>query len=217
MASALQVIVSLSCLWVVIGLSSAAVSPLYQEQLKTADKANQEKSAEESYAPATQPREFGYSVNDGIKGANQVRHETWNNGTMTGMYAYPLGGLDWMVVNYVADDKGFRVVSEKKVTESELMGGHSAVNGSADVDIDRDGSKTSYTVKANEIGQKQKQQQQQQQKQQQQDKVRRNTIEAEHEQEKALSDKDFSEKLLEVLKASNYSLDANKTENATSS
>jgi len=115
------------------------------------------------WAPATQPREFSYHIQDGILGANQVRHEVWKNGTMSGMYAYPLGNNQWQVVDYIADGKGFRVTNTKAVSEQELMDGHKPASQQADVDIDRDGLKTSYSVKASEINQKAKQQKQKQQ------------------------------------------------------
>jgi len=155
MASTLQVTLVSTCLFVIFGLTSSAVSPLLQEQLKANDKLAPPKPLEEPWAPATQPREFGYSVADNIQGANQVRHEIWKNNTVTGMYAYPLGGDQWEIVNYVADSLGFRVVSSKKVSELELMKGHTIAKDSAAIDIDRDGTKTNYTVKADEIGQNQ--------------------------------------------------------------
>jgi len=155
MASSLQVTIFSTFLFVIFGLTSSAVSPLLQEQLKANDKATLGKSQEAPWLPATQPREFSYNIDDNIKGANQIRHETWNNGTVNGMYAYPLGGDEWQLVNYIADDKGFRVVSTKKVSESELMGVNGTpAKGSATVDINRDGNKFNYTVKADEIGQR---------------------------------------------------------------
>jgi len=143
---------------ILVGFASCAISPFLGNPAEAKDNSV---TTEAPWAPATQPREFQYNVMDGIQGANQIRQESWNNGTMTGMYAYPYGPKQWQVVHYVADERGFRVTSTKIVDEAELMGGHHPANQTADVDINTDGAKTSYHVKASEIGQKQKQQEQQ--------------------------------------------------------
>ncbi|CAG7827711.1 unnamed protein product [Allacma fusca] len=146
--------------FLIVGFASCAISPLFGAPSSDGTKDNSI-TTEPPWAPATQPREFGYNVMDGIQGANQIRQESWKNGTMSGMYAYPYGPNQWQVVEYIADERGFRVTSSKIVDESELMGGHHAANQTAEVDISSDGAKTSYKLKASDIGQKQKQEQQQ--------------------------------------------------------
>jgi len=102
---------------------------------------------------------FSVNVADGIKGANQLRKEKWDNGTVTGLYANPLGNKKYQIINYIADDKGYRVLSTKVVDESELalLGGDgkfSPQSGkSAQVDITNDGATTSYTVTPDQMAQ----------------------------------------------------------------
>jgi len=144
---AFQVLVSLISVYLV-GFGSAAISPISQHQ-------SQDNSVtEEPWAPATEPRDFSYNVLDGIQGANQLRQESWKNGTMRGMYSFPLGDNKWQVVTYVADDKGYRVESTKIISEAELMNGHKPDVDTANVDISQDGEKTAYKVKAGDIAPK---------------------------------------------------------------
>jgi len=99
------------------------------------------------------------NVADGIQGANQLRKEKWDNGTVTGMYANPLGNNKYQIINYIADDKGYRILSTKVVDESELaqLGGagkFSPQTGkSAQVEINNDGETASWTVTPDQIAQ----------------------------------------------------------------
>jgi len=100
---------------------------------------------------------FSVNVADGIKGANQLRKEKWDNGTVTGLYANPLGNKKYQIINYIADDKGYRVLSTKVVDETELaqIGGDGKFNPqmgkSAQVDITNDGATASWTVTPDQI------------------------------------------------------------------
>lgn len=96
-----MLLVALSCLVVVVFGPVSAVS--------------------EPAPPAIVTQPFSFNILDGIKGATQAKNQTFSNGTMTGMYAYPTGGNEWQVVNYVADEKGLRITSSKKVTQAEMM------------------------------------------------------------------------------------------------
>jgi len=139
-------VVSLICL--LVGISSAAISSASHDQSKD------NSVTETPWLPATEPRDFSYNIMDGIQGANQLRQESWKDGVMRGMYSIPLGDNKWQVVNYVADDKGYRVESTKILTESELMSGKKAETDTAHVDISQDGEKTAYKVTADEISPK---------------------------------------------------------------
>jgi len=106
------------------------------------------------FAPVRGPKQFSVNVADGIHGANQVRKEKWDNGTMTGMYANPLGNGKYQVIEYIADDKGYRILSTKVVDESELSADKFnplAGKKQAQVEINNDGSTTSYTVTPDQI------------------------------------------------------------------
>lgn len=75
---------------------------------------NQDKASQSvpDWKPASGPREFTVNVDDNIQGANQHRHEKWNNGTVTGSYAAP-GGRNgkWLKYEYIGDSNGFRITS----------------------------------------------------------------------------------------------------------
>jgi hypothetical protein len=105
----------------------------------------------ESFAPVTGPKSFKVNVADGIQGASQLRHETWDKGTMTGSYSQPIGNGKWQIVNYVADDKGFRIISTKEVTEAELLQGQDVTKEKADVNVDQNGDKSTWSVTADEL------------------------------------------------------------------
>jgi len=111
------------------------------------------------FEPVRGPKKFSFNVNDGIQGANQLRKEQWDNGTVTGMYANPLGNKKYQIINYIADDKGYRVLSTKVVDESELaqIGGQTKFSPqsgkSAQVDMHNDGNSASWTVTPDQINQ----------------------------------------------------------------
>lgn len=75
------------------------------------------------------------------------------------MYANPLGNSKYQIINYIADDKGYRILSTKVVDESELaqLGGDGKftpqTGKSAQVDITNDGSTASWTVTPDQIAQ----------------------------------------------------------------
>jgi hypothetical protein len=110
----------------------------------------------EPFAPVTGPKSFKVNVADGIQGANQLRQETWDKGAVQGMYSHPVGNGKWQIVNYVADDKGFRVTSTKLVDEAEIQQGSNPGNQKANVDIESNGDKASWTVSADQLGKKSK-------------------------------------------------------------
>jgi len=110
----------------------------------------------ETFTPVSGPKSFKVNVADGIQGANQQRQETWDKGAMTGSYSQPLGNGKWQVVNYVADDKGFRVLSTKIVDEADLLEGQAAGTQKANVNIDQNGEKTAYSVTADQLAKNKK-------------------------------------------------------------
>jgi len=109
----------------------------------------------ETFAPVTGSKSFKVNVADGIQGANQFRHETWDKGTMTGSYSQPIGDGKYQIVTYVADDKGFRIISTKEVTEAELLEGKDATKDKADVNVDQNGEKSTWSVTADQLKNKQ--------------------------------------------------------------
>ncbi|XP_055847112.1 uncharacterized protein LOC129912744 [Episyrphus balteatus] len=63
--------------------------------------------------------EFGYRVEDKSTENIQFRNETlFSNGTVTGSYGYLRADGIFTVVNYVADDKGYRTKRKKKVNKN---------------------------------------------------------------------------------------------------
>lgn len=100
--------------------------------------------------PASKNRAFTYNIADGIEGASQIRHETIENGVMKGYYTYALGDGLYELVNYIADENGYRVTSSETMTEKQLLASQGLVQntqpGSANVDIDNDGVKTAYNL-----------------------------------------------------------------------
>jgi len=102
-----------------------------------------------AWKPVTGPKEFSFNVDDNIRGANQHRHEKWDNGTVTGSYAAP-GGRNgkWLKYDYIGDANGFRITSTKEVTPKELMDGHTpAQDHQANVNIKSDqNAAVQYTV-----------------------------------------------------------------------
>jgi hypothetical protein len=64
----------------------------------------------EEFQPVTGTRKFSYQVSDNIKGADQNRQETWDNGTVTGSYVSPHRDGKFLRTEYVADKNGFRIV-----------------------------------------------------------------------------------------------------------
>jgi len=105
------------------------------------------------FTPVRGPKQFSFNVADGIQGANQLRKEKWDNGTVTGMYANPLGNQKYQLINYIADDKGFRIVSTKIIDEADLMalGKFNAQGKKAQVDMEQDDVKTSWSVTPDQI------------------------------------------------------------------
>ena len=89
------------------GIIRRAAGPAATESTKTAGS----DPKKESWIPVREAKEFNVNVADGIEGANQIRHEKWDKGTMTGMYAQPLADKKWQITNYVADDKGYHITS----------------------------------------------------------------------------------------------------------
>jgi V8-like Glu-specific endopeptidase len=66
------------------------------------------------------PPQANFNVSDGIEAGQNKTHL---NGTMTGMFAFPVsGGNFWQVVNYAADQQGIRIISSKKVSVSDFLG-----------------------------------------------------------------------------------------------
>jgi len=111
-----------------------------------------------TYPPATDPRQFSYNINDGIEGAFQIRHETWENGVVKGYYTYPLENHMWELVHYIADAQGYRVTSTKSLTEAELlqMSDQKMNVGSANVELEEDGVKTNYKISKDDINKEKK-------------------------------------------------------------
>jgi hypothetical protein len=152
MASSLQIIIFISCL--LFQLSTSAVSPLLQQQLgqKEANgSAAKEDQQEEKWSPATEPRTFSYKVDDRVKGASQLRNESWNNGTATGMYTLHMGNDQYQIINYIADANGFRITSTQTVSGDELMGGHPGEADTVKVDSNVDGLQSNYKLKGSDI------------------------------------------------------------------
>jgi len=152
MASSLQIIIFVSCL--LFQLSTSAVSPLLQQKLGQQDaneSAVKEDEQEEKWTPSTEPRTFSYKVDDRVKGASQLRNETWNNGTATGMYTLHMGNDQYQIIHYIADANGFRITSTQTVSGDELMGGHPGEADTVKVDSNVDGFQSNYKLKGSEI------------------------------------------------------------------
>jgi hypothetical protein len=98
----LQIALALVAVIVLIGSSEARMRRSPQPGLRESG---------ETWTPVREPKEFSINVADGIQGANQIRHEKWDNGDMTGMYAQPMGGKKWQIVSYTADKNGYRITS----------------------------------------------------------------------------------------------------------
>jgi len=107
----------------------------------------------ETFEPVKGPKSFKVNVADGIQGANQFRHEKWDKGAITGSYSQPIGDGKWQIVDYVADDKGFRIISTKEATEAELLQlqGQDATKDKADVNVDQNGDKSAWSVTADQL------------------------------------------------------------------
>jgi len=130
-----------------------------QPQASAQKQPGQQQPQQPQFQPVRGPKKFSVNVNDGIQGANQLRKETWDNGTVTGMYANPLGNKKYQIINYIADDKGYRILSTKVVDETELakLGGENKFSPqsgkSAQIDITNDGNTASWTVTPDQINQ----------------------------------------------------------------
>lgn len=94
----------------VFAVAYAAIAPSPAKQ-NAASSESSPKKEEQKWAPVTDSQEFKVNVADGIEGASQVRYEKWDKGTMTGMFSKPIGDGKFEIVNYIADDKGYRVTS----------------------------------------------------------------------------------------------------------
>jgi len=107
-----------------------------------------------AWKPVTGPKEFSFNVDDNIRGANQHRHEKWDNGTVTGSYAAP-GGRNgkWLKYEYIGDANGFRITSTKEVSPEEMMDGHAtAKDHQANVNIQTNGdAPVEYTVTEDQL------------------------------------------------------------------
>lgn len=129
----------------------------YGRKRRDVSAAQQGQIPQAKFTPVRGPKQFSVNVADGIQGANQLRKEKWDNGTMTGMYANPLGNGKYQVIEYIADDKGYRILSTKIVDESELSADKFnplAGKKEAQVEINNDGTTTSYTVTPDQIAKK---------------------------------------------------------------
>jgi len=106
-----------------------------------------------AWQPATGPREFTVNVDDNIQGANQHRHEKWNNGTVTGSYAAPGRDGKWLKYEYIGDSKGFRITSTKELSDDQLTAGSkSAGDNAASINIQADQQQpVQYTVTEDEL------------------------------------------------------------------
>jgi hypothetical protein len=114
--------------------------------------AQPEQPTAQQQAFARGPKQFSVNVADGIQGASQLRKEKWDNGTVTGVYANPLGNKKFQLIHYMADDKGYRVVKTEVVDEAQLHAKKlDSNNKQAHVDIDQDGTQTQYTVTPDQI------------------------------------------------------------------
>jgi hypothetical protein len=83
-----------------------------------------EEKEQPAWKPNSGPKEWSVDVDDKINGANQHRHEKWNNGSVTGEYAAPGRDGKWLKYSYVGDKEGFRITSVKEVSPNEMMSGH---------------------------------------------------------------------------------------------
>jgi len=122
------------------------------EQESTAGGAK--KPSEVSWTPVREAKEFSAFVGDKIEGAHVVREEKWNNGTMTGSYAQPVGNGKWDIVTYIADDKGYRITNKKTVDESqlpEIQASLASKDKHAQININQNGAKTDYRVTPDQI------------------------------------------------------------------
>jgi len=104
-----------------------------------------------------------------------MRHEKWDNGTVRGMYATPLGNNQFTVVHYLADQNGFQILSSKTMSEAELIHDEAAEKDQVKVNTNVDGSEINYKLSAQEIADRQKYLAQQQQAQQASSRIGRNS------------------------------------------
>jgi len=144
----IQVILFVFCL---VHLSSSAISPLLQQQQQAAQEQENEKEEQKRPWTAADNRDFNYQVQDGINGASAVRQESWRNGTATGSYAQPLGSGLWSIISYAADEKGFRILSTKTVTDADLMHGAQPKHDTVKVESNVNGFEHNYELKADQI------------------------------------------------------------------
>ncbi|OXA62626.1 Larval cuticle protein A3A, partial [Folsomia candida] len=93
---------------------------------------------------------FGSAIDDGIMDHSHIRQETRDGLKVEGSYAYSDGYFK-RVVNYVADENGYRVVSESAEPISESGPNVDLVNGKADIHTQIDGVDNQYSVSAAEI------------------------------------------------------------------
>jgi len=141
------------------GRKRRAIPAAATQQAQQQQQAQPDQQQQAQFQPVRGPKKFSVNVADGIRGANQLRKEKWDNGTVTGMYANPLGNNKYQIINYIADDKGYRILSTKVVDDVELaaLGGQgkfSPQSGkSAQIDITNDGESSSWTVTPDQINQ----------------------------------------------------------------
>jgi len=116
---------------------------LEEEALQQAEneKIAQEQSRNAKYS-------FAAAVDDGIMDHSHVREESREGNKVTGSYSYSDGYVK-RTVKYVADENGYRVVSE----ESEDIGDGPNVDmkGKADVHSQYDGVETKYSMSADDM------------------------------------------------------------------
>jgi len=91
-----------------IGMTDAMGKREISSKLNSANKDKEQQ--QEEFQPATAPRKFSYQVSDHIKGADQNRQESWNNGTVTGSYVAPHRDGKFLKTEYIADKDGFRIL-----------------------------------------------------------------------------------------------------------
>jgi len=92
---------------------------------------------------------FGAAIDDGIMDHSHIRQETRDGQRVEGSYAYS-DGFFKRTVNYVADEDGYRVVSEHSEPISE-NGPNVDKNGHAEVHTQIQGVDNQYSVHGREL------------------------------------------------------------------
>jgi len=113
-------------------------------------KYDEEKSRLEDDQAKNAHYSFGSAIDDGIMDHSHIRQETRDGLKVEGSYAYSDGYFK-RVVNYIADENGYRIVSESVEPISETGPNVDLVNGKADVHTNIGGVDNQYSVSASEI------------------------------------------------------------------